>query len=263
MSGRTIRLWQWPNILGLDAAGIAMAWLGIFTMHARPPEQPGAAAYLVLGLSVWLTYLADRLFDVSGRPTEALLSIRHRFAKAHFRRLWEAWGVLLTIAIATAVCCLQAFQLKAGFLLLIVCLIYSLLNQRCAKRFFPKEVFVAAIFTAGTQVFLSTPQLDLPVLTLALLCLTNCLVIAERERRVDARLRVHSLAKHLPTQWLWVLIGLTCGLAACSQLRLALLPPAFAIALLFHRRSSISVESYRVLCDASLLLGPLLVAVFS
>ena len=66
-----------------------------------------------------------------------------------------------------------------------------------------------------------------------------------------------------PRNWIWVLIGLTCGLAACSQLRLALLPPAFAIALLFHHRSSISVESYRVLCDASLLLGPLFYAVFS
>lgn len=263
MSGRTIRLWQWPNVLGLDAAGIAVAWLSVFTTHARPPEQPGAAAYIVLGLSVWLTYLADRLFDVSGRPEEALLSIRHRFTKTHSRRLWAAWGLLLGIAILTAVCCLQAFQLKAGFLLLIACLVYTLLNQLCSKRFFPKEVFVAAIFTAGTQVFLSTPQLDLSVLGLALLCLTNCIIIAERERGVDARLEVHSLAKHLSTRWIWALIGVSCGLVAFSQLPLAMLPPGIALALLFHRRTSIPVESYRVLCDASLLLGPLFFAVFS
>lgn len=263
MGGRTIRLWQWPNALGLDAAGIAMAWLGVFAMQARPPEQPGAAAYLVLGLSVWLTYLADRLFDVSARPAEALLSFRHRFTKTHSRRMWAAWGLLLVIDLLTAVCCLHAFQLKAGFLLLIVCLIYTLLNQLCSKRFFPKEVFVAAIFTVGTQVFLSTPQLDRSVLGLALLCLTNCIMIAERERGVDARLQVHSLARHLSARGIWALIGVTCGLAACSQLLLALLPPGIALALLFHRRSSIPVESFRVLCDASLLLGPLFFAVFS
>ena len=263
MADRPIRLWQWPNVLGLDAAAIAMAWLGVFASQVRAPEQPGAAPYIVLGLSVWLTYLADRLFDVSGRPTEALLSIRHRFAKAYSPRLWAAWSVLLTIAVLTAVCCLQAFQLKAGFLLLVVCLIYTLLNQRLAKHFFPKEVFVAAIFAAGTQVFLSTPRLDLPVIGLALLCLTNCLVIAERERGVDASLRVHSLARHLSAPGLRVLIGLTCGLAAYSQLRLALLPPGIALALLFQRRSFISVESFRVLCDASLLLGPISYAVFS
>ena len=263
MADRTIRLWQWPNVLGLDAAGIAMAWLGVFAANIRPHEQPGAAAYLALGVSVWLTYLADRLFDVNTRQAEALLSIRHRFTKAHSRRLWTAWGVLLAIVVLTAICCLKAFQLKGGFLLLVICLIYTLLNQLCSKRFFPKEVFVAGIFAAGTQVFLRTPQLDLLVLGFALLCLTNCLVIAERERAVDASLQVHSLARHLSARWLWVLIVLTVGLAACNQLRVALLPPALTIGLLFHRRSSIPKESYRVLCDASLLLGPLIYAVFS
>jgi hypothetical protein len=257
MPGASIRVWQWPNVLGLDAACIAMAWLKVFAMHAHTTEYPGAAAYIVLGLSVWLTYLADRLFDVRERPFEALLSARHRFAKFHSRKLWTVWGLLLSAALLTAVNFLQAFQLRNGFWLLIVALIYSLLNQLCSKHFFPKEIIVAAIFTAGTQVFLSAPQPNLPVLLLALLCLTNCLAIAERERAVDARLRVHSLAGHLSPGWLWTLIASTCVLATLSPLASALIPSAAALALFFYYRDSIPTETYRVLCDGALLLGPL------
>lgn len=258
MVAPSIRPWQWPNVLGLDAAVIAMAWLAVFAAHARPSEHPGNFAFLVLGLSVWLTYLADRLFDVNSRPAEALLSKRHQFAKAHSRRLWVFWGLLLLMALALAVGGLKPFQLHAGCWLLIASLLYSLLNQLCSHRFFPKELFVAGLFAAGTQVFRIRPQLDLPVLAFALLCFVNCLAVAERERAVDARLRVHSLAQHLSGRRLAALFGMTCALAAGSELRLALLPSALALALLAYGKHFISGESFRVLCDASLLIGPTL-----
>ncbi|MFP4157867.1 MAG: hypothetical protein ACLFU4_09650 [Opitutales bacterium] len=257
MPGASIRAWQWPNALGLDAAVIAAAWLGVFAAQLRPPEHPGAAAYLVLGLSVWLTYLADRLFDVNGRPADALLSARHRLTKKYSRSLWQVWGLLLAITVLIAVSSLHPFQLRAGCFLLVACLVYSLLNQLWSKHFFPKEIFVAVIFTAGTQVFLSVPQLNLSLLVFSLLCFMNCLAIAERERAVDAQLCVHSLAGHLSQRWLWTLIAGTCILATLSPLAPALLPSAAALALVFYCRDSIPAERYRVLCDGSLLLGPL------
>ena len=69
-----IKIWQWPNVLGLDAAAIAMAWMGVFAAYSEG-NPPDAATYLVLGLSVWLTYLADRLLDVQNRPMHRLLMI--------------------------------------------------------------------------------------------------------------------------------------------------------------------------------------------
>ncbi|MEC8218990.1 MAG: hypothetical protein VX014_00030, partial [Verrucomicrobiota bacterium] len=74
----SIRLWQWPNILAVDTALAAILWqLGL--VRALDTEI-GWAASVVLGLSVWLTYVADRLFDVWSREKVALFSLRHQFA---------------------------------------------------------------------------------------------------------------------------------------------------------------------------------------
>ena len=67
-----IRLWQWPNLLAVDAALIALAWQAAFA--AALGNEVSAAAQIVLGLSVWLTYMADRLFDVAKRPLQQLHS---------------------------------------------------------------------------------------------------------------------------------------------------------------------------------------------
>ena len=79
-----IKLWQWPNALALDAALIALLWLTALAGALR--VELSAAAYAVLGLSVWLTYMADRLYDVTPREANALLSVRHRFAKRHHHK---------------------------------------------------------------------------------------------------------------------------------------------------------------------------------
>lgn len=84
-----IRLWQWPNLLALDAALIALAWQAAFA--AALGNEVSAAAQIVLGLSVWLTYMADRLFDVAKRPLQQLHSTRHQFAKQHRKTLWRCW----------------------------------------------------------------------------------------------------------------------------------------------------------------------------
>ena len=107
----SIRLWQWPNILAIDTAFVAILWqLGL--VRALNTEI-GWAASAVLGLSVWLTYVADRLFDVRSREKVALFSLRHQFAKRYHQALWYVWFVLLAMNLLLARQ-LTAMQLKNG-----------------------------------------------------------------------------------------------------------------------------------------------------
>ncbi len=241
-------------MLGLDAAIIAAAWLAVFSSQSTPSTSD--AAYLVLGLSVWLTYLADRLFDVSSRPMVDLLSTRHQFAKVNRRKLWLAWWVILILSVALALTGLTGTQLLRGFGLLLLCLCYTLCNQLLSKRFFPKEIFVAAIFTAGTQIFLDPIEPSLAAYSFALLCLGNCLMIAHQEKAVDAKLRQRSTMQLISPRSLYFLLLASGALGLMSQLALALLPPAICLLLLLIFRRKISGEPYRVCCDTALLVGP-------
>lgn len=251
-----IKFWQWPNILALDAALVAAIWLWVFA--EKQSAEPGMTAYVVLALSVWLTYLADRLFDVSPREERQLLSARHRFAKHRGRLLWLIWVAILVLNIALAMTGLSQAQLIKGFVLLFLCLTYTGLNQLLSKKFFPKELVVALIFAGGTQVFLPA-HTEWPLLSgLILLCLINCLMIAWKEKSVDAMLQVRSLSSALSERWIYHLLAVGTGLAFFSSVGItALLPPTLALCLIHFSRALFSKECYRVLCDAALLTGPL------
>ena len=59
---------------------------------------------------------------------------------------------------------------------------------------FPKEIIVSGIFAHGTLFFLYNPLNYNDFANLSLICLLNCLVIAHRERQIDLRMKVSSLA---------------------------------------------------------------------
>lgn len=251
----TIRLWQWPNVLALDAALIAVLWQAALAL-AMGLALP-LAAYLVLGLSVWLSYTADRLLDVARRDASALLSVRHRFAKRATDRLWGIWAVALVINLVVATQ-LSSQQLKQGGLLLLLCLLYTALNQRYSKRFFPKEPCVAIIYAGGVMVFLpELPPLTFVVL-FAYLCLLNCLMIGAKETSVDAQLRIHSVASGIrrtylsPLSWL----GAVSAFFMDTPLSIALLLSFVLLGLLNALHQRLTIEVYRVLADGLLLLGP-------
>ncbi len=254
---KKIQPYQWPNVLALDAALIAVLWqVALANALGQPLE---IAACVVLALSVWLTYVADRLFDVARRPAEQLLSARHRFAKRHARTLWRIWALVLPINVTIAFLGLGEAQLKAGALLLVICLAYTALNQKLSRRFFPKEICVALIYTGGVVVFQpATVSLSF-VAFFALLCLLNCLIIGAKEKAIDAKMQVHSIVPMVAERWL--------GLCALSlHLLVILVAPTGAIALsgsflalgvLHLLRRRFSVESFRVWADAALLVTPL------
>jgi len=258
---QSTKLWQWPNVLAIDAALIAVLWQATL---ARALELPLAVpAYFVLGLSVWLTYMGDRLYDVKSREIAMLLSARHQFAKRFRRGLWFIWFAVLAVNLVSATQ-LSPAQLKHGVFLLVVCLSYTLLNQKLSRRFFPKELCVALIYAGGVVVFIpvSVPLIFMGGFTG--LCLLNCLLIGAKEKSIDAELRVHSLAPLVAEQWLgW--------LAICSAISMLGIggawgwPWAWPLALSFgllgllHRmRRQIAVENFRVLADGLLLVAPIL-----
>ncbi|MGA0846782.1 MAG: hypothetical protein ACO3RV_09590, partial [Luteolibacter sp.] len=89
--------WIYPNLLGLDAPLVAMAWLYVFSKTWRLGYHPWEA-YAALGLAVWIIYAADRLLDVSllGLSSPGL-EMRHRFHDRH--RQWFKLALLVAIPV--------------------------------------------------------------------------------------------------------------------------------------------------------------------
>ncbi|MEM8867412.1 MAG: hypothetical protein AAGC73_04010 [Verrucomicrobiota bacterium] len=252
-----VQWWQWPNVLALDAAWIAVLWQLCFARIMA--VDLGLAPCLVLALSVWLTYTADRLFDVHSRPVSALLANRHRFAKQHAKALWRLWIGILLLNLSIALTALTSEQLARGVVLLAACLIYTLLNQKLSAKFFPKELCVAIIFAGGAAVFTGLPWHE--TIGLSILCLSNCLLIAKREASVDDALKVRSLSRHLKEPMVYfALIAAMLALQNFTQpaLRIAFLSTGALLVISGLLRNRLSHENYRVLLDSILLVGPAL-----
>ncbi len=75
--------WLIPNLLSLDAPLVAVVWLYIFAKTWRVEYLPWAA-YVSLGLVVWVIYVTDRLLDASlGGGIPEKLEARHAFHQRH------------------------------------------------------------------------------------------------------------------------------------------------------------------------------------
>ena len=64
--------WQWPHLMSLDAPLVALVWQRWWA-HTVGITLPFSREW-ILGLSIWLIYLADRLADTAdGKRADALL----------------------------------------------------------------------------------------------------------------------------------------------------------------------------------------------
>src|ERR1700704_1719121 len=68
------RFWLWPNLLSLDAPVVAVLWQILFARCFQVPVD--ALAALLLLLTVWLIYAADRILDAR---RDECHSPRHEF----------------------------------------------------------------------------------------------------------------------------------------------------------------------------------------
>ena len=62
----TIPWWLWPNVLALDAPTVAVVWQRFLGWAFDSPVP--AVASVVLGLTVWSIYLADRWWTPEAGP---------------------------------------------------------------------------------------------------------------------------------------------------------------------------------------------------
>src|SRR6266481_2749687 len=273
--------WLWWNLLSLDAPTVAVAWALLFAsgggMRLRLTDA------ILLALSVWVIYVADRLLDGSTSKRKRVLQARHFFCARH--RLELACLLLLAIAVILRMAAQQSERLEviAGMKLAAIVAVYLAAvhaSSGWAERIFPKELAVGVLFAAGTT---------LPVWSVrggsrefwgsfalfAALCSLNCLAIEcwelnwKDERRHSA---VHRLLRWCDSNIKQIaavvaMISLAAfmafladGLIGAEVLAVAL--GSLSILVVDERRKKLSVPALRVLADATLLVAALTALLF-
>lgn len=263
--------WLWPTILSLDAPAVALAWQSLLALVVG--VRLAAHHIVLLGLSVWLAYAADRWIEGWRLTPQTVRTQRHAF---FLRWRWPTFAVWLTIllgAVGLAVARLNLREWVASLGLLAATLVYLLSHQLLHRHHpwrVPKEVCVAVIIALGAALYPATlaserlVHLAGPVLLFLLLSLANCLLISVWEWEVDIQHGQTSLAlSYSQTQviarWLpsgIALLGLGLALTHNGAIRNAATCGVFSAVLLAglaRAQPQLGREHSRVLADVVLL----------
>lgn len=223
--------WLVPNLLALDAPAVAVVWQR-FLGDAVP-----VAASVVLGLTVWGVYLADRALD--SRRSHA--TDRHRFAARHFRAFTLVGTTALAAAGTLAWLALPAETLTTGAGVAAAVGAY-LVAVHAGRLPGGKEVVVGSLFGVGVGL---TAAVGPAVVAFAGLCVANCALISRWESAPDR-----------PGAWLPASAAAVAGIAAgFSDIRVSVAVAVALLALggLHAARRRLGPAAIRVLADAALL----------
>ena len=186
------RWWLWPHLLGLDAPLVALSWQDWWSRTERVPLAISQRA--LLGLGVWLIYLADRLADTTRGAPGDCATARHAFARTHRHALLVLATVVAATLVVLAPCVLPASEFGGGLLLLAAAGAYFwLIHRRRSQRWtarLPKEAAVGGMFALGTA-FFAWCRPGLPawtfvaaVVLFGAVCFANCALITSWERNL-------------------------------------------------------------------------------
>jgi hypothetical protein len=256
-------LWLWPNLLSLDAPLIAILWQALLARSFAIPLRP--VGRIVLGLTVWVIYLADRLLDTRAAPFPGEPA-RHLFYRRHFRAATAMLVIALLADLGLTLFGLRPPVFHNGLLAIGgVGLYLAAFHWQPSALRIPKEVAVALLFTVGVfLVAFTNAQAPLgllwhPALTFFLLCLANLVAIDSWEWRElrgarpnDASRFVMWLARWFPA-WTLGLAASTLLASANSAWYRAVLLSLIATLCLFASGRRLSLEVRRNLVDAALL----------
>ena len=270
-------IWLWPNLLGLDAPIVAVCWQWLFMRVFGIPFPP--VFHLILGLSVWCIYLADRLYDAF-RSRKALKAGTDRllFTRRNFGPL------LVTVLIAGCVNLFLILRyipeklLVNGLITAAAVFIYYVLRISGSSRatsLVPREILCGFLFAIGTAIAPFTfsdltVTLLISISLLGMLFSVNCILISIWEREADLAAEDLSIAsaesRIVPRiAALTTVIALTAGCVtffADWQLYLAIALAAAGLRLILLFQNHLSLLTLRVLAD-TVLLTPLLLIRFT
>jgi hypothetical protein len=275
--------WQWPTVLSLDAPAVALLWQWQLARAAR--ITLGWPQAFILGISVWLAYVADRWIEGWRLVPAQIRTQRHAFYQRWRWPIAAVWVLALAADLTVSFQRLSAREFEAGLVLLAPVLAYLLSHQLVHRHHAwraPKEVCVAALFGGGVGVFLvSHPDAALPALAgplalFALLCFANCALISAWEREVDEThgqtsfslqfQRGADFSRRLP----WILAGLAIALSlfthgAARTAALCGLASSLSLGVFDRMEPRLGRQSARVLADVALFtpLVPLLLSLRS
>jgi hypothetical protein len=238
-------IWLWMNLLSLDAPLIALVWQDLLARCYGTQLLP--AGRLVMGLTVWAIYIADRLLDVRGTAQDNEPR-HHRFYREH-KRPWCA--VLATLVVMDATCTL--FWLRPSVFLhgLVVAgasIVYlAVFTGRSRVWAFWKKTAAAVLFSSG--VFLVTAvntqdamqSLGKPWIAFTILCGANLMLIDLWKNKQDTRRMSGG-----------VLICAVFSMGS-GKLHLAVTLSFLLLAAIAYGAGRLSLEARRVLADTALL----------
>ncbi|HEU0119890.1 MAG TPA: hypothetical protein VFQ91_05140 [Bryobacteraceae bacterium] len=247
--------WLWPNVLSLDAPCVAIVWQLLLARTVAPIPR---VQTVVLGLTVWLIYVVDRILD-GLRQAEAGDAPRHRFARRHRLPLLLAAALGLAANLVLAFRYLEPIRLERGALLFLLVAAHFLLAHRAAAPW-PKELWTGCIFAAGVWLpaLVHRPALLPLAVVFAALCWWNCVAIEAWEHPPEDRARwhvsTHWLARHLGPAAI-ALAAVAAGLyAVTGQLAGAAELLSAGLCYLLHRSAGrLSRNALRLAVDAALL----------
>ena len=214
---------------------------------------------LILGLSVWLGYMADRLFDIRFNKSGTFSSLRHQFCKEHESKLWILWTVILVFTVILSMISLNSDKIVAGLALLSFILLYNLLNQVFSQKKFPKEICVALIFACGTFFLFRKPPVKFnDFIQFCIICFLNCLILTYKDKKVDDKMSVNSWSHTFSHRTITIIAVLAC--IYCLLANQGILNPHFVTSLictLLHISSHhIDEESFRSIIESLYALIP-------
>lgn len=274
--------WLMPNLLSLDAPLVAAAWLYMFAqtwLKYHPVHM-----YVVLGLAVWVVYVADRLLDawVSG-GTERCRE-RHRFHRRH----WRLFVVLALVASGVAVWLVLAESPMAifGYLVAQLALVSGFFvlalfaTPGSVEIPYAKNILGGLSFAFGTAMAAHVYLYDKRVIDLvfgsrelvafAVLCILNISAIdlwEHSSRSADVEEKAQDeLSLTLPLTLLGgasLFFALQAGEQGSRPFFYAILTGAGLLHVLNRVRGRFSMEALRVLADVALLLPLLVFVAFS
>ncbi|KAF0094673.1 MAG: hypothetical protein E1N59_1677 [Puniceicoccaceae bacterium 5H] len=244
--------WRWIVWLSLDAPLVALFWT-----FAWGRQLTGAAFHppaVLVGLAIWLGYVADRLLDVKRYDGEGPESARHAFYQRHERTWWRIWIAGVGLEFVLALCWLDGAMWLRGVLLALLAAAYALSLSwwQGWTRLYYKRVAVALLFAAGVVVFLPWQIETLHAwLCMALLALINLVQVTSWQ------------AQSRRLVWFGVQFVLATGVMQLAMLdwtphlRVGLLVAALSMMLLQLWKPP-ETEMDRLLPDACLMLGGLI-----